>query len=95
VAWYFSPEPYNPFAAALGAPLSLIFLAQGLAGLHALSRRAQGRWAVMLALYIAVFLAPRWVGPALVAFGLAESALKLRARSLAHPPKVPQQDPEL
>ena len=94
VAWYLSPEPFNPFAAALGAPLSLIFLAQGLAALHALSRRAPGRWAVMVALYLAVFLAPRWVGPALVAFGLAESALKLRMRNAARPPKLPHPDPK-
>ena len=35
-AWYLAPEPYAAFAAALGAPLALVFVMQGLAVLHAL-----------------------------------------------------------
>jgi hypothetical protein len=84
-AWAFAPDPYNPFAAALSAPLVVLFAFQGLAVLHALSRRAPGRIALIVALYFAFFLAPRWVGSALALIGLAESVLSLRARQ-AHPP---------
>ena len=87
-AWLFSPEPYNPFAAAIAAPLILIFVFQGLAALHALSRRAPGRMALIVALYFAFFIAPRWVGVALALFGIAESLLTLRARQAAHPFKT-------
>lgn len=87
--WYFAPEPYNPFVAALAAPLLLLFLLQGLATLHALSRRTPGRPAVIIALYLALMLAPRWIGVAVCALGLAESALKLRARAAARPPRTP------
>jgi len=84
-AWIFAPDPYNPFAAALSAPLILIFALQGLAVLHALSRRAPGRVALIIALYFAFFLAPRWVGSALAIIGLAESLLSLRTRQAPHP----------
>jgi hypothetical protein len=85
VGWLFLPEPYNPFVAALAAPLALIFAFQGLAVLHALSRRAPGRIALIFALYLAIFLAPRWVGPALAIIGLVESVASLRARQSAKP----------
>jgi len=83
--WMFLPDPYNPFAAAIAAPLALIFGFQGFAVLHALSRRAPGRMALIFALYFAFFLAPRWVGSALAFIGLAESVLSLRTRQAAHP----------
>jgi hypothetical protein len=83
--WMFLPEPYNPFVAALAAPLILIFAFQGLSVLHALSRRAPGRLALMFALYFAFFLAPRWVGLALALIGLVESVASLRARQAAKP----------
>jgi len=56
-----------------------------LAVLHALSRRAPGRMALMVALYFALLIAPRWVGVALAVVGLAESLLGLRNRQAAHP----------
>jgi len=83
--WIFAPDPYNPFAAAISAPLALIFAFQGLAVLHALSRRAPGRMALIIALYFAFFLAPRWVGSALALIGLAESVLSLRTRQAPRP----------
>ena len=64
---------------------ALIFAFQGLAVLHALSRRAPGRMALMFTLYFALFLAPRWVGLALALIGLAESALSLRTRQAPKP----------
>ena len=42
-----------------------------------------------MALYLALFLAPRWIGPAVTALGLAESALKLRERAAKRPPPKP------
>jgi hypothetical protein len=87
-AWVFAPDPYNPFAAAISAPLVLIFAFQGLAVLHAMSRRAPGRMALIIALYFAFFLAPRWVGSALALMGLAESILGLRKRQV--PPSLPK-----
>jgi hypothetical protein len=84
-AWVFAPEPYSPFAAAISAPLALIFAFQGLAVLHSLSRRAPGRLALIIALYFAFFLAPRWVGSALALIGLAESFVNLRARQAPRP----------
>ena len=76
-AWYFAPEPYSPFAAAAVAPFALIFGLQGLATLHALSRRAPGRPALLAALYHhAVTLAPRWIGRALAFLGLVESVFR-------------------
>ncbi|MGO9743818.1 MAG: DUF2232 domain-containing protein [Roseiarcus sp.] len=80
IAWGLAPDPFNPFAAALAAPLALVFGLQGLAVLHALSRHAPGRPALLSALYLALFLAPRWVAPVVITIGLLESALKLRAR---------------
>jgi hypothetical protein len=80
-AWYFAPEPYSPFAAAATAPLALVFGLQGLTTLHALSRRAPGRPALLAALYVICYLAPRWMGPALAFLGLVESAISLRARA--------------
>jgi len=85
VGWLVLPEPYNPFVAALAAPLALMFAFQGLAVLHALSRRAPGRTALMFTLYFALLLAPRWVGLALAVIGLAESALSLRTRQTPKP----------
>ena len=79
--WYLAPEPYAAFAAALGAPLALVFVMQGLAVLHALSRRVPGRPVLIAALYFALVQAPRWVGPALFMIGLLESAVRLRARA--------------
>ena len=73
------------FVAALAAPLALMFAFQGLAVLHALSRRAPGRTALMFTLYFALLLAPRWVGLALAVIGLAESALSLRTRQTPKP----------
>jgi len=83
--WMFAPEPFDPFAAAIAAPLGLIFCFQGLAVLHALSRRTPGRTALIFTLYFAFFLAPRWVGLALTLIGLAESVASLRARQTAQP----------
>jgi Predicted membrane protein (DUF2232) len=85
LGWLFLPEPVNPFVAALAAPLTMIFAFQGLAVLHALSRRAPGRVALMFALYFAVFLKPSWVGVALALIGLAESVASFRARQTAKP----------
>ena len=94
VGAYFLPAPYEPFVAALAAPLALVFLMQGLATLHALSRRAPGRPALIAALYFALFFAPYWVGPALIVIGLAESALRLRRRVSLFAAKKPNPNVE-
>lgn len=83
--WLALPEPFNPFVAAVAAPLALIFTCQGLAVLHALSRRTVGRMALLFALYFACIVAPRWVGLALAVIGLIESFLSLRARQAPKP----------
>jgi hypothetical protein len=80
-AWLTAPEPASQFAALFVGSLGVVYVMQGLAVLHALSRRARLRPAMILALYLACAVAPKWVLPALAAIGLIESAISLRARA--------------
>jgi hypothetical protein len=54
---------------------------QGLAALHALSRRAAARPFMLAALYFACAVAAQWVLPALALLGIAESFADLRGRA--------------
>ncbi len=80
-AWLTTPPRYGAFAAVLVGALGVIFVMQGLAVLHALSRRLPARPALLFCLYFACFVAPRWVLPALAMIGAAESLYSLRLRA--------------
>lgn len=86
VAWFVAPEPISPFASIFVAAFGLVYLLQGLAALHALSRRLPARPALIAALYLACLIAPRWVLPAVAVVGLIESFARLRARAAAARP---------
>ena len=82
-AWLAAPEPISQFAAVLAGALGVAYVFQGLAVLHALSRRVRARPALIAALYLACIVAPKWVLPAVAAIGLIESVAALRARAAA------------
>jgi hypothetical protein len=67
-------------AGALAAASGLCLAMQGLATLHALSRNAKFRGAMLSALYAVVFVLEPWSILVLALFGLVESVLSLRAR---------------
>ena len=83
VAACFYSEPVAVFAGAFAASAGVALALQGLAAVHALSRDHSQRGPILAALY-AVTLVGVAVAPpiliVLVVFGLAESALSLRAR---------------
>ena len=81
--WLAAPEPTSQFAALFVGGLGVVYVLQGLAVLHALSRRVRGRPALIAALYVACLVAPKWVLPAVAAIGLIESVASLRARAAA------------
>jgi uncharacterized protein YybS (DUF2232 family) len=67
-------------AGALAAASGLCLAMQGLATLHALSRDARFRSAILSALYAVVFVLEPWSILVLALFGLVESVFTLRAR---------------
>jgi hypothetical protein len=83
--WLVAPEPASLFAAVFVGAFGVVYVLQGLAVLHALSRRVQGRPVLIAALYLACIVAPRWVLPALAMIGLIESFVAMRARAAARP----------
>ena len=85
VVFFVTPEPASRFAMIFAGAFGVVFVLQGLAMLHALSRRAPARPALMIGLYLACFVAPRWVLPALTILGLIESFASLRARAAMRP----------
>jgi hypothetical protein len=85
IVWLAAPEPPSQFAAILVGGLGVAYVLQGLAVLHALSRRLPGRPALIAALYLACFVAPKWVLPLVAAIGLVESVAMLRKRAAARP----------
>ena len=83
--WLVAPSPASQFAAIFVGGFGVVYVLQGLAVLHALSRRAQGRPVLIAALYLACFVAPLWVFPAIAIIGLVESFAALRTRAAARP----------
>ena len=81
--WGLAPAPASVFASILCGGLAVLYALLGLAVLHALTRRAPARLALMGALYLACAVAPAWVMPPVAVLGLIESFAGLRARSLA------------
>jgi hypothetical protein len=63
--------------------LAAAFGLQGLALAHALTRGLSFRIPLLLAIYVACALLPRWALPAVAAAGLLESFLSLRTRRVA------------
>jgi len=88
--WALAPAPVSAFASILCGGLAVLFALLGLAVLHALTRRAPARMALIGALYLACALAPQWVLPPVAVIGLLESFAGLRARSLAPPRPKPE-----
>ena len=84
--WFLAPEPFSPFASIFVAAFGLVYVLQGLAALHALSRKLPARPALIAALYLACLIAPRWVLPAIAAIGFIESFARLRARAASARP---------
>jgi hypothetical protein len=85
VVWLTAPEPASQFGSLLVGALGVVYVLQGLATLHALSRRAPGRPFLIIALYLACAVAPRFVLPAVAVIGLVESIASLRARAAPRP----------
>ena len=83
--WLVAPSPASQFAAVFVGGFGVVYVLQGLAVLHALSRRAQGRPVLIAALYLACSVAPLWVFPAIAIIGLVESFAALRTRAAARP----------
>jgi hypothetical protein len=84
----FGPSPFDDYGLVVTGALGVLYVMQGLAALHALSRRAAARPFMLAALYFACAAAAQWVLPALALLGLAESFADLRgraARSLTRP----------
>jgi hypothetical protein len=75
------PSPADDYGLVATGALMLLYTLQGLATLHALSRRAAARPFMLAALYFACGVAAHWVLPALAVLGLAESFADLRGRA--------------
>ncbi len=82
-ASFLAPAPISQFGLIIAAAAAVLYLAQGLAVLHALSRRAPARPGLLVALYAACAIAPHWVLPIVALIGLIESFASLRARAAA------------
>ena len=76
-----APSPADDYGLVVVGALGALFAMQGLATLHALSRRAAARPFMLAALYFACAVAAEWVAPALALLGLAESFADLRGRA--------------
>lgn len=76
-----APSPGDDYGLVVAGALGVLFAMQGLATLHALSRRAAARPFMLGALYFACAVAAQWVLPALAVLGLAESFVDLRGRA--------------
>jgi hypothetical protein len=92
--WLAAPEPASQFAVIFVGALGVVYVLQGLATLHALSRRLPARPALLIAMYLACLVAPRWVLPAVAVVGVVESAASLRARAAARPLHTQPQTPK-
>jgi len=75
------PSPLDEYGLLAASALGVLYAMQGLAALHALSRRAAARPFMLAALYFACAVAAQWVLPALALLGLAESFADLRSRA--------------
>jgi hypothetical protein len=74
-------SPADEYGLVVSSALGALYAMQGLATLHALSRRAAARPFMLGALYFACAVAAQWVMPALALLGLAESFADLRGRA--------------
>jgi len=92
--WLAAPEPASQFAVIFVGAFGIVYVLQGLATLHALSRRLPARPALLIAMYLACLVAPRWVLPVVAVVGLIESAASLRARAAARPLHPQTQTPK-
>jgi hypothetical protein len=77
----FGGSPFDDYGLVVIGALGALYAMQGLAALHALSRRAASRPFMLAALYFACAVAAQWVMPALAILGLAESFADLRGRA--------------
>jgi hypothetical protein len=78
------------FAAILAAALAMALALQGLAVIHALTRKRSARPAILGALYGAVVLLMPWPLIAAIGLGLIDIAFSLRDRVLAAPTTPPK-----
>jgi hypothetical protein len=76
-----APSPADEYGLIVASALGALYAMQGLATLHALSRRAAARPFMLGALYFACAVAAEWVMPALAILGIAESFADLRGRA--------------
>jgi len=89
VAAIFLPENVDqPTWIVVGALFSL-YLFQGLATLHALTRGIAIRPFALFALYAALAIRADWIGPLIALIGLLESAISIRARAARSRPFRP------
>lgn len=76
-----APSPASDYGLVAASALGALYAMQGLATLHALSRRAAARPFMLGALYFACAVAAEWVMPALAVLEIAESFADLRGRA--------------
>ena len=74
-------SPVDEYGLVVAGALGALYAMQGLATLHALSRRAAARPFMLGALYFACAVAAQWVMPAVAILGIAESFADLRGRA--------------
>ena len=75
------PEPTDQFAWVFAGPLFAVYVLQGLATLHALSRGLPLRPLLLVALYGCCAVRPQWTLPLIAVVGLIDAAANLRARA--------------
>ena len=81
------PAPTDQFAWVIVGALSVAFVLQGLATVHALSRGLPMRPLLLAALYACCALRSNWTLPALAIVGVVDSLFSLRARVAARRPR--------
>ena len=76
-----APSPADDYGLVAATTIGALYAMQGLATLHALSRRAAARPFMLGALYFAFAVAAQWIAPALALLGFVESFADLRGRA--------------
>lgn len=78
--WWLGEGTPRLFGALIALVVAVVYLYQGLAVVHGVSRRWRWRTAALVGFYVALVLADQYVAPIVVLLGLAEPWLRLRER---------------
>jgi len=90
VAAIFLPDGFDAPPWVIVGAMSCLYLFQGLAALHALTRGLLVRPVALFGLYFALLIQPTWIAPIVALLGLIESAVSVRSRFKATPPPPPK-----